>query len=577
MPKNSDDVPVDPTILARFDGFSPSTQILTVFDGALDTSNLPDETRIPMSLEDGSPTVLLDASTGERIPHFAEIDQWPGTDPMHAPFYIRPAHRLDENAHYIVAIRDIHLADGSALEPTPYFRALRDGTHTSSSELEGRRAHFEEIFTTLANAGVDRSSLLVAWDFRTASGEAIWSDLVTMRDDAMMRVGDRGLGCTITNVEEPTTDDSVSTFRFVEGTITTPLYMESERPGVRLHRGADGKPAFNGMAEIPFTVVIPRSVAEQVGAGGPPARLMTYGHGLFGSQGEVRSGWIQDWIDQDPTVAAATNWWGMSEDDVLNAAEALADMSKFPTLPERLTQGIVNFLVMTRTLAGVCSEKPELGVDGHPTIDGNDLYYLGISQGGIMGGSVAALSQDIERFVLMVGGIEYPVMVKRSVDFPPYSVILTSWYDALDADILLVASALLWDLAEPSTYISHIVNDPLPGSPAKRVLYMISQDDAQVPNVASDMAVRTMGIPLLVPTVRDVWGVETTMGPADSAYVQYHIDGVDPIAPGTHSPNGDNPAHEGVRRTPAALMQMDAFMHPDGVITSFCDGPCDPE
>lgn len=104
---------VDPSIFDRFDGFSPLTTMMTVFDGRIDTSSLASELAIADSLLDSSPTVLLDAETGERVPHFAEIDEWPSVDPQHAPFYIRPAARLRENARYIVAIRRLVHEDGS--------------------------------------------------------------------------------------------------------------------------------------------------------------------------------------------------------------------------------------------------------------------------------------------------------------------------------------------------------------------------------------------------------------------------------------------------------------------------------
>jgi hypothetical protein len=39
---------------------------------------------------------------------------------------------------------------------------------------------------------------------------------------------------------------------------------------------------------------------------------------------------------------------------------------------------------------------------------------------------------------------------------------------------------------------------------------------------------------------------------------------------------GDTPAHEGVRRSPAAQEQLDRFFHADGMVEQTCDGPCDP-
>ena len=575
MPVNIEDIPVDPQIFARFDGFSPMTSMVTRFDGgAIDPSNLPDEHHIADSLLEGSPTVLLDAETGERVAHFSERDDW--RHRTKAVFYVRPAVRLEENRRYIVAIRDLMFDDGRAVEPSPYFRALRDGTPSESDELEARRPHFEDIFTELDAAGVERATLIEAWDFHTSSGEVLWGDLLSMRDQALAAVGDRGIGCTVTNVED---DIDEHLFRRVEGTVTVPLFMESATPPTRLVRDAMGRPMQNGTAEVPFKLHIPRSVYEGVGAGGAPARLLTYGHGLFGTRHEVDAGWLREWTNTVGMVVVATDWWGMSEEDVIVAGEILTEMSRFPQLAERLMQAVINFVVMTRSFAGVCSELPEVQSGGMPVIDVDERYFLGISQGGIAGLTLAGVSTDIERFVLGVGGISYPIMMKRSTNFGPFGSILDAWYrDEVERDALLVMSASLWDLSEPATYAPHVVSDPLAGTPPKQILYQTGWYDAQVPNISSDIAARTMGIPLMVPTVRDVWNIEETMGPAPSAYVQYKIDGVEAWPPGTRSPPGasDQPAHEGVRRNPAAQMQMDMFLRPDGQVVQTCDGPCDP-
>jgi len=569
MPVNNEGAVVDPEIFARFDGFSPMTSMVTFFPGELDVSNLPDEHNIPLSLEDDSPTVLLDAETGERVGHFSERDGWRNV--RRAVLYIRPAIRLKENHRYIVAIRDLSYADGTPVEPSEYFRALRD----DDGGDEARRDLFEDIFSELESAGVQRDTLIEAWDFHTATGESAWGDLISMRDTALEMVGETGIGCTVESVEDDVGDHL---WRRVEGTFTTPLFMDSEAPGSRIVRDDDGTPVAGTTAEIPFKMHIPYSVRDSVEGGGDPGRLLIYGHGLFGSRNEIDTGWLREWQDEVAVITLATDWQGMSGDDVLTASEALSDLTRFPQVAERLLQGLINFVVMTRSFIGVCSELDDVMVGGSKLIDTEERYYLGISQGGIFGATLAGISTDIERFTMGVGGISYPIMIKRSSNFGPYSTILDAWYrNVVDSDLMMVMAASLWDLSDPATYAPHIVSDPLPGTPAKRVLYRTAWYDAQVPNISSDIAARTMGIPLLVPTVRDVWNIEETEGPADSAYVQYKIDGVEAWEAGTRSPPGGNPGHEGVRRNDAAQAQLDAFMAPDGVITNTCDGPCDPQ
>jgi hypothetical protein len=171
----------------------------------------------------------------------------------------------------------------------------------------------------------------------------------------------------------------------------------------------------------------------------------------------------------------------------------------------------------------------------------------------------------------------YPLMIKRSVNWSEYDVVMEVGYpDPFDRDLLLVWSSPMWDLGEGSTYAPHLVTDPLPGTPAKRVLMQIGVGDTQVPNVGSAIQARTIGIPLLTPSPLSPWDLPTATAPVDSALVIYQIPGADPLPPGTRNPGVNSPAHEGVRRSTAAMDQIDAFARPDGTITQTCDGVCDP-
>ena len=96
-------------------------------------------------------------------------------------------------------------------------------------------------------------------------------------------------------------------------------------------------------------------------------------------------------------------------------------------------------------------------------------------------------------------------------------------------------------------------------------------------NLASDVAVRTMGIGQLTPTMHTVWGSEEIAEtPYDGSAVQYWDCGVEDVSPRNESPPR-NEAHECVRRTESAQAQMDAFFWPDGVVINACEGECDPE
>ena len=54
-------------------------------------------------------------------------------------------------------------------------------------------------------------------------------DIIHMRDDASQRLGEGGIGCNVTSVEENYGNDN-TTLRRISGTITTPHYLEEVFP-----------------------------------------------------------------------------------------------------------------------------------------------------------------------------------------------------------------------------------------------------------------------------------------------------------------------------------------------------------
>ena len=74
LPTNVDNIPIEPTLYNAYDGFSPAMPITTAFSTGIDGSNLASFRDIGKSITPDSPTVLIDMSTGELVPHFAELD-----------------------------------------------------------------------------------------------------------------------------------------------------------------------------------------------------------------------------------------------------------------------------------------------------------------------------------------------------------------------------------------------------------------------------------------------------------------------------------------------------------------------
>src|SRR5512143_2900592 len=107
---------------------------------------------------------------------------------------------------------------------------------------------------------------------------------------------------------------------------------------------------------------------------------------------------------------------------------------------------------------------------GNPVIDTSAVFYDGNSQGGIFGGTIMAIAQDITRGVLGVPAMNYSLLLTRSSDFAQYATVLYPAYpNELQHPLLLALIQMLWDRAEPNGYAQHIGSNPRHGTPVKSV------------------------------------------------------------------------------------------------------------
>jgi len=565
---------IDPEPFEILDGHSPAAQLVTLFPSPPDLSRAALHTAIDRSLEHDSPTVLLDLETGERIAHWVELDATADAA-EETLLYLRPADRLEEDRSYGVALRDLDGPFGEPLPPWPAFEALRDGVPTTNAAVEARRARYEELFDALEEAGVERPGLQQAWTFHTASGEALRGDLLTIREDALARLGPDGVGCTITSVEQDWADD---TFRRILGTITTPSYVDSATPPARFVRDADGVPTFVENREIPFIAIIPESVGRPEAGEPAPRPLVTFGHGLLGqAEPTLSHARSRALANQAAMVVVATDWAGMSSSDVLTIAAGMTDPSSFFAVSDRMQQGMVNFIALGRTIAGVCADDPAFVLDGQPLIDPTEHYYVGGSQGGILGGTLLTIHPDIDRGVLVVNGAAFSLMMDRSIAFSGLLDLFAEVYPSrLDRALLLGLAQHLWDYAEPTSYLPYL-EEGLPGIGPKTVLSIAALNDAQVPNLSTDLAMRMANTPVIAGSVTEPWGFEVVEAPwAGSGYVT--IDVGDPQVPfGNEAPGVDAGGHDNVVMSAAGLEILMSFLGPEGVIPMPCEGVCDPD
>ena len=163
MPRNLAGDPVDPTPYNRADGFSPGQTIVVHVEGmdnqaAFDRSGIVSLTDPRRYADPDQPVVVLDATTGQRWPIFAELDVR-ATDDADRQLLIHPLRNFHEGHRYVVLLRNLRRSDGKLVDAPEAFRVYRDRLPSLRPDIERRRAHFErEIFGAIRAVGSPRGS-----------------------------------------------------------------------------------------------------------------------------------------------------------------------------------------------------------------------------------------------------------------------------------------------------------------------------------------------------------------------------------------------------------------------------------
>ena len=306
----------------------------------------------------------------------------------------------------------------------------------------------------------------------------------------------------------------------------------------------------------------------------------------LGDEFEINAGNVTDMGNEHNVVHCATKWAGLSEDDVPNAAKTLTEMSNFPTVADRLQQGVLNqiFLGRLMTRPGGLIDHPRFRrADGRPLIDITHLDYDGNSQGGIMGLMLAAVSPDIERAVLGVPGMNYSLLLPRSVDFDRYEAVMKPSYpNDLDRTLIFGFVQMLWDRGEGGGYAQHLTKNPYPGTEAKPVLLDVAYGDHQVSPLAAMVAARTIGATIHRPVAANGrwpeteagWGLESTTYPSRGSAIIMWDSGMSPIPLENRPPRAGDDSHEDPRSDANVRDQKAKFLFLNRLDDACNGAPC---
>jgi hypothetical protein len=624
---------VSPDPYNQLDGFAPTSQILMHFPQGLDLGEtngarlldpgccgqpagppwIDTRTYNDRSRDADSPSVLIHAATGEHILHWLEVDSRAagGEIPGRQVVFLRPGLSLIPGGRYIVAMRNLKSAGGVDIDSEPAFEALRDGTITTDPDIEARRARMEsDVFAPLVADGIVRSELDLAFDFTTQSEQQVNGQMLSMRDQAFAWLetvestpGQITFTVDSVDVVSDCLDPDDVLWKNIGGTFQSPLFLDGlpEQDSVQfMSVDANDVPVQNGFMDAPYDISIPCSVFD----GGVTSRPIILGHGIFGDGRGMVQGipFLKAQYGDWSYISGGTDWIGLSgrRDDDSDAGWIAihivgigdSQFNNFPAFPDRLRQGMLNTLVLAKMMKlGLFNRDPAFevspGVGAFPG-PSEEMYYHGISLGGVHGTWFMGLSPDVVSGVLDVPSINFSCLLQRSTQFSAFETIieLVGVTDPMDFAMLVTLIHELWVAADPASVATHITSDPLPGSGvAKKLLYHPAWLDKQVSNQCTEISARTLQLVNLEGSlVQGMIDIPDSAGPVDSAMVMYDTGAFDifeplhqpDIPPLTNNiPTSTCDPHNGPRDTPAAVLQMLNFMQPGGQVVNFCNGTCD--
>ncbi|MFT5430281.1 MAG: pimeloyl-ACP methyl ester carboxylesterase [Myxococcota bacterium] len=547
------------------DGFSVTPLIVAYLPGSVDVATLPSPTEHGESIADESTVFLVEEGTWERIPVLAEIDANAIVTEQTA-LLIRALTALKPNTGYAVVLREgLRAMDGTAHVANEAFMALRDGTPTADPAIEAQRDDFELVAMAIAELGLEPDEVILAWSFHTRSEERLVGPLLAAQSSANTApMGDYTL----------TKDAVEGANRQIRGTFSGPNYTDPETGALDWNPDTGELTQF-GKREVPFVMTIPDVVDE-------PRPLIIFGHGFLGTSNQATGGRFNRFCTENRFSTAATEF-GIYEALIDPLVVALSgDLPKTDVVVGEVIQAFANTTYLTRLVKERLAVDLTLAGSGGSPIDTEAVHYLGISNGGTFGYVHAATSPQVERAVMLVGGGGLVHFLERAVNWQDFAFVFDALYpNSLDLQVFFSIVQQKLDAIDSMSFARRLVHDRYPGlGPLKAQVHM-AVNDSQVRNLVTEWVVRSAGIPMVVPSAKDIYSVAPLtidgVAPPDVMSAFYVYDEmVEPTPITNDTPLSDNGTHGTVRDLMSYRTQAGTFLE-NGTFIMACDGPCDPE
>jgi len=498
------------------DGYSTLGSVYFRFTHDVDVATLPDT--LEESVAAGASVFLVPLSDGStsatRHPAIVRweprvTEYWPGRT-----LAIRPGDGfplLPDTLYAAVVTDRVRAVGGATFDRDADFEAVVAGDSSVAAVVES----YGPALTRLEELGIPPASIVSLAIFRTQDPTALLATTADWVRETMPAP-------TIVESEWSTRESS-ATLTVLHGRYSgAPTFQEGEIPyratggGIRLD--ADGVPVLEGTYTARFALTIPVSPMPE---GGYP--IVLYGHGTGGN--------FRSFIDDDTAeLLAAQGYAAMGIDAPVHGERTpppIDDTIFFNILnPDAVrcnpVQGALDHVVQGVVARNLVVPRAILERDGREVrIDASRVYYLGHSQGSLVGPLYFAVDDTPIAAVFSAGGsmightlrektapVDIPTLVRSLLRFSGSSTADAFEREGFTLEHPIVTILQGWvDISDPGNYAPLAFARPRPGFPPRSVIATEGLLDEYVaPSSAEAMAV-AFRMPIAAPVAREIEGL----------------------------------------------------------------------
>lgn len=455
------------------DGWGTTAGIVLRFDRAL----APAPSGDPDSLtNDALMLVELDGATAKRIPfEVRTLDQ--GRTLVLMPMLpLTPKTR-----HGVIVTKKLKSATNESIEPSPVLGSLLDGTATHP-RLAPLIPRYAQLLSATGQSPANVSAALV---FTTQS---IVERSVAIAGD----IKGRSFSWKVAPVCTAET-----TYRRCEGTFLAGDYRQD---------GIIGGTMPQATYELPVTIYLPPTSEKG------PWPVVFFAHGITGERHQAElmipsGGPLTFAIVAIDAVDHGEHPGGSASDSLTTLARFFEiDLTTREFRPAKLRDNFRQSTYDKLQTLELIAANPDVDGDQQPDLDLAKMGYIGVSLGAIMGSELLALSDRFIAAVLSVGGGRVVSIISDADSFKLITSLVTppGWTPE-DVKRAYPLAQTVVDPGDGANYAPYILGDRLPIAAKQKpsVLCIMALGDKVVPNSATAMLARALGIPLLPKVLLD--------------------------------------------------------------------------